>query len=78
MQEALRVFRRRLKFAQLDADSKLGVGPMSGGSRNRIQAMVPPREFPARVWEALADAGKLRREGQGFYAITDDGDGVRW
>jgi len=78
MQEALRVFRRRLKFAQLDADSKLGVGPMSGGQRPRIRSMVPPREFPIHVWEALADAGKLRREGQGFYAITDEDSDVHW
>jgi len=26
----------------------------------------------------LADAGKLRREGQGFYGITDEDSDVHW
>ena len=66
MQSALKIFRRRVKFAQLDAESKLGVGPMSGGAQHKIDAMIPPREFPMHVWEALVHAGKLRREGDGF------------
>jgi hypothetical protein len=78
MQNALKVFRRRVKFAQLDAESKLGVGPMSGGSRHKIEAMIPPREFPMEVWEALVHAGKLRREGQGFYSLVDDNSQVHW
>jgi len=78
MQNALRTFRRRIKFAQLDADSKLGVGPMSGGGGKRIQSMVPPGEFSKEVWEALVDAGKLRREGQGFYSIIDTESGLHW
>ncbi len=78
MHHAMKIFRRRVKFAQLDAESKLGVGPMSGGANHRIQSMVPPREIPIEVWEALADAGKLRREGDGFYAIVDDNSDVHW
>ncbi|MCE9620192.1 MAG: hypothetical protein K8R92_09820 [Planctomycetes bacterium] len=78
MQSALKTFRRRVKFAQLDAESKLGVGPMSGGSKHKIEAMIPPREFPMDVWEALVHAGKLRREGQGFYSLVDDNSQVHW
>ena len=78
MQSALKIFRRRVKFAQLDAESKLGVGPMSGGAQHKIDAMIPPREFPMHVWEALVHAGKLRREGEGFYSLVDDNSQVHW
>ena len=78
MQSALKIFRRRVKFAQLDAESKLGVGPMSGGAQHKIDAMIPPREFPMHVWEALVHAGKLRREGDGFYSLVDDNSQVHW
>ncbi|MSR18845.1 MAG: hypothetical protein EXS00_06730 [Phycisphaerales bacterium] len=73
LNDALRLFRRRLKFCQLDADSKLGVGPMTGGGADRIDSMIPPREFPFEVWEALVLAGKLRRTGEGFYSLVPDG-----
>lgn len=78
MQDALRMFRKRLKLSQLDADSKLGHGPTSGTGQHRIQSMVPPRDFPAAVWEALVRAGKLRREGDGFYSIIEQPGGAQW
>jgi hypothetical protein len=78
MQDALRMFRKRLKLSQLDADSKLGHGPTSGTGQHRIQSMVPPRDFPAAVWEALVRAGKLRREGDGFYSIIEQTGGAHW
>jgi len=78
LQSALKVFRRRIRFAQLDSDSKLGVGPMTGGGGDRIESMIPPKEFPIAVWDALVQAGKLRREGQGFYALRDDNSQAHW
>lgn len=78
MNDALRAFKKRVKLTQLDAESKLGVGPMSHGSDQRIQAMIPPREYPFEVWEALVRAGKLRREGQGFYSIVETGGNRHW
>lgn len=69
---AMKAFRRRLRLARLDAESRLGVGPLSGGKRHEIDAIVPPREFPVAVWEALVSAGRLRREGGGFYALVRD------
>lgn len=69
---AMRAFRKRLRFARLDAESRLGVGPLSGGKRHEIDAIVPPREYPIAVWEALVAAGRLRREGGGFYALVDE------
>lgn len=78
LQSALKMFRRRMKFSRLDSESKLGVGPMSGGANHRIESMIPPKEFPLAVWDALVLAGKLRREGQGFYSLVDDGTQVHW
>jgi hypothetical protein len=69
---AMRAFRKRLRLARLDAESRLGVGPLSGGKRHEIDAIVPPREFGIAVWEALVAAGRLRRAGGGFYALVDD------
>lgn len=78
LHDALRLFRKRLKLMQLDADSKLGHGPMSGTGQHRIQSMVPPRDYPVAVWEALARAGKLRREPDGFYSIIEQPGGAHW
>ena len=72
VKSALRAFRKRLKFSRLDAESRLGVGPMSSGKKNEIDAIIAPREFPVAIWEALVAAGKLRREGGGFYALVHD------
>ena len=72
MRHALRAFRNRLKLTRLDAESKLGVGPMSGGRKHGIDAIIAPREYPPEVWEALANAGKLRRAGAGFYALAEE------
>ncbi len=78
LQTALKTFRRRIKFSQLDAESKLARSPLSGGSSRTINSMVPPREYPLEVWDALVQLGKLRREGQGFYALTDDNSQAHW
>ena len=78
LHDALRLFRKRLKLMQLDADSKLGHGPTSGTGQHRIQSMVPPRDYPVAVWDALARAGKLRREGDGFYSLIEQPGGAHW
>lgn len=78
LQTALKTFRRRIKFSQLDAESRLARSPLSGGSSHRIESMTPPREFPLEVWDALVQAGKLRREGAGFYSLTDDNSQKHW
>ncbi len=78
LQTALKTFRRRIKFSQLDAQSKLARSPLSSGASHQINSMIPPREFPLEVWDALVQAGKLRREGQGFYALTDDNSQQHW
>lgn len=72
MRSAMKVFRKRLRLARLDADSRLGVGPLSGGKRNEIDAIEAPREYPTAVWHALVAAGRLKYDGKGFYQLAVD------
>ena len=72
MKSAMKMFLKRLKYARLDAESKLGVGPMSSGKKSEIDAMEPPRDFPSSVWNALVAAGRLKKEGAGFYSLVVD------
>jgi hypothetical protein len=69
---AMKVFRKRLRLARLDAESRLGVGPLSGGKRNEIDAIEAPREYPTAVWHALVAAGRLKYDGKGFYSLAVD------
>jgi hypothetical protein len=72
LKKAMRAFRKRLKLTRLDHESKLGVGPMSGGRRADFDAIMAPREFPPEVWEALVAQGKLRPMGPGFYELAEE------
>lgn len=69
LKAAMRAFRKRLKLTKLDEESKLGRSPLSGGQKSAVVAIVPPRDYPTAVWEALADEGKLKRSGRGFYEL---------
>ena len=71
LKNAMRAFRKRLKLTQLDHESRLGVGPMSGGKKADFDAIIAPTEFPPQVWHALAAQGRLRNTGQGFYELID-------
>jgi len=69
LKSALKAFRKRLKLTQLDDQSRLGYGPMTGGHQSGIVAITPPDQFPPAVWEELARQGKLKRAGSGTYAL---------
>ena len=69
LKSALKAFRKRLKLTQLDDQSRLGYGPMTGGQQSSIVAIAPPDQFPAAVWEELARQGKLKRAGSGMYSL---------
>ena len=69
LKSALKAFRKRLKLTQLDDQSRIGRGPMSGGHESGIVAIMPPDQFPAAVWEELARQGKLKRAGSGMYSL---------
>jgi hypothetical protein len=68
MNDAMRAFRKRIKLGRLADESKLGGRYTSGGHKSKIDAIVPPNEFPKEVWAALVKAGKLVHTGHGFYA----------
>jgi hypothetical protein len=71
LRKALKAFKKRLKLARLDADSQLGRGAMTGGSRSGIVSIQPPREFPKTVWDELVRQGRLRYVGNGLYEPVD-------
>ncbi len=68
MNDALRAFRKRLKLGRLADESKLGGRYTSGGHKSKIDAIVPPSDYPKEVWAALVKAGRLEHTGHGFYA----------
>jgi len=66
---AYKAFKKRLKLTRLDAESKVGGSPLSGGSGWGIAAIVPPNQYPDSVWEELVKQGKLKRAGHGLYSL---------
>ena len=70
LKRALKAFKKRLKLTQLDVESSLGVGPMSGGRPSGIVAITPPNQYPRAVWEALVEQGRLKKASPGQYELT--------
>ena len=70
LKRALKAFKKRLKVTQLDADSKLGGGPFSGGPRGSISAIAPPNQYPPAIWDELVRQGKLKSAGHGLYSLV--------
>ncbi len=69
LKSALKAFRKRLKLTQLDDQSRLGYGPMTGGHASAIVGIVPPDQFRKEIWEELVRQGKLKRAGNGMYSL---------
>ena len=67
--KAMRVFRNRVKYMKLDQESKLGVGPLTGGKEMKFDSIAAPHDFPSEVWQALANEGQLTDDGGGFYRL---------
>ncbi len=72
LKSALKAFKKRLKLARLDDDSRLGHGAMSSGGRSGIVSIMPPAQFPPAVWEELVRQGKLRKSGYGMYELASE------
>ncbi len=68
---ALKAFKKRLKVTRLDAESKIGVGPMSSGAGWGIVAIAPPNQYPRAIWEELVKQGKLKHAGHGLYSLVE-------
>ncbi len=69
LKRALKAFRRKLKSFRRDDESRLGSKYGTSGKVSAITAIEPPKEFPAAVWQKLADLGRLKRSGGGTYEI---------
>jgi hypothetical protein len=70
LRKALKAFKKRLKLTRLDDDSKIGHGPMSGGSKGTVMSIQPPSGFGPEIWEELTNQGFLKRDGVGFYELA--------
>jgi hypothetical protein len=69
LKRALKAFKKRLKLARLDDESRLG---KPGGNKSTIAGIAPPTGHPPGIWEELVHQGKLRNEGYGTYSLVDD------
>ena len=67
LRKALKAFKKRLKLARLDEESRLGRGAMSGGKNSGIVSIMPPNQFPKAVWDELVRQGRLKYVGNGLY-----------
>jgi hypothetical protein len=74
LKAAFKAFKKRLKMTQLDADSSISGGPLSGGRRSTIVAISPPNQFGQAVWDELVRQGKLKRAGGGLYELGNPSD----
>jgi hypothetical protein len=68
---ALKAFKKRLKLTRLDAESRLGVGPLSSGSTWGVVAIAPPNQYPRAIWDELVKQGKLKNAGHGLYSLVE-------
>lgn len=67
---AMKAFRKRLKLARLDDESRISSNSKtSGGRTSEIDAIIAPTEFPAKVWKSLVEHGELEDTGGGFYKL---------
>lgn len=72
LRTALKAFKKRLKLARLDDESRLGGRFTSKGGNSGIIGIMPPEQYPPAVWEELAQLGKLRSSGHGLYELVQD------
>lgn len=69
LKRAMKAYRKSLKVTRLDAESKIGGGPMSAGRESGIVGIVPPPRYPREVWQELARQGRLVDDGRGTYEL---------
>ncbi len=72
LKSAMKAFRKRLKLARLDDESRLGHGALSSHGKSSIVSITPPAQFPSEIWEELVRQGKLRKAGYGMFELADE------
>ena len=70
LKNALKAFKKRLKLARLDDESRLGGRYTSSGGQSGIIGIFPPQQYPASAWEDLVRFGRLRDSGGGTYELV--------
>lgn len=68
---AMKALKKRFKLTRLDDESRLGHDPMSKGSSSGIVAVRPPSQYPAEVWQALEQKGRVRIDRNGLVEIVE-------
>jgi hypothetical protein len=71
LREALKAFKKRIKLAKLEDESRLSGRALSKGGSSNIVAVQPPAQFPKAVWEELVKQGRLRYAGSGLYQLVN-------
>jgi hypothetical protein len=71
LKRALKSFRKRLKLLRLDEESRIG-GAFSTGMNSSVVALTPPDQYPTRIWEQLAQQGRLIDAKHGMYELPPD------
>ena len=71
LKRAMKAFRKRLKLARLDEESRLGHDAMTKGEKSKICGVVPPEQYPQEVWDRLVEVGRLNSLGHGLYEPAD-------
>ena len=67
----MRAFRKRLKLTRLDDESQINSrNPLSKGEASQIDQIIPPTDWPQKVWDELVRRGELKATGKGFYALA--------
>ncbi len=66
--DAMKAYRKRLKLSRLADESRITGRLLTTGADSSIDAIIPPREYPREVWDALVADGELKHTGQGFFA----------
>jgi DNA-binding NtrC family response regulator len=72
LKRAFKAFKKRLKLARLDEESRIGGSPLSSGRKSHIVGIQPPEDYPPAVWEELVKQGKLKRAGGGTYELVEE------
>jgi len=71
LNKALKAFRKRLKLAKLDEESKLSSArAMTSGRSSGIVAIMPPHGYTQEYWDELVKRGKLKPAGHGMYELV--------